>query len=56
MNFFLDGRINRAEILFPGVFCFLVRFSASPAAFSCAASSSARQGHVRSCSAIAECA
>ncbi|KAG2629504.1 ureide permease 1-like [Panicum virgatum] len=24
MNYFLDGRINRAEILFPGVACFLV--------------------------------
>lgn len=24
MNYFLDGRINRAEILFPGVGCFLV--------------------------------
>lgn len=23
-NYFLDGRINRAEILFPGVACFLV--------------------------------
>lgn len=23
INYFLDGRINRAEILFPGVFCFL---------------------------------
>lgn len=23
-NYFLDGRINRAEILFPGVGCFLV--------------------------------
>jgi len=24
MNYFLDGRINRAEILFPGVACFLI--------------------------------
>nr|CAB3462140.1 unnamed protein product [Digitaria exilis] len=24
MNYFLDGRINRAEILFPGVGCFLI--------------------------------
>ena len=24
MNYFLDDRINRAEILFPGVGCFLV--------------------------------
>ncbi|KAG6548534.1 hypothetical protein Mapa_010022 [Marchantia paleacea] len=24
MNYFLDGRINRAEVLFPGVACFLV--------------------------------
>ncbi|KAL6623027.1 hypothetical protein ACP70R_021459 [Stipagrostis hirtigluma subsp. patula] len=24
MNYFLDGRINRAELLFPGVACFLV--------------------------------
>lgn len=24
MNYFLDNRINRAEILFPGVACFLV--------------------------------
>ena len=24
LNFFLDGRINRAEILFPGVACFLI--------------------------------
>lgn len=24
INYFLDGRINRAEILFPGVVCFLV--------------------------------
>ena len=24
MNYFLDDRINRAEILFPGVACFLV--------------------------------
>ncbi|KAL6842128.1 hypothetical protein ACP4OV_028107 [Aristida adscensionis] len=24
MNYFLDGRINRAEILFPGVVCFLI--------------------------------
>ena len=23
LNFFLDGRINKAEILFPGVACFL---------------------------------
>jgi hypothetical protein len=23
-NYFLDGRINRAEILFPGVVCFLI--------------------------------
>ena len=24
MNYFLDDRINRAEILFPGVACFLI--------------------------------
>lgn len=24
MNYFLDGRINKAEILFPGVGCFLI--------------------------------
>ncbi|KAL2650792.1 hypothetical protein R1flu_018920 [Riccia fluitans] len=24
MNYFLDGRINRAEVLFPGVACFLI--------------------------------
>lgn len=24
MNYFLDGKINRAEILFPGVACFLL--------------------------------
>ena len=24
MNYFLDGRMNRAELLFPGVACFLV--------------------------------
>lgn len=24
MNYFLDDRINRAEILFPGVGCFLI--------------------------------
>ena len=24
LNYFLDNRINRAEILFPGVACFLV--------------------------------
>nr|CAB3491559.1 unnamed protein product [Digitaria exilis] len=24
MNYFLDGRINRAEILFPGAACFLI--------------------------------
>ena len=24
MNFVLDGRMNRAELLFPGVACFLV--------------------------------
>uniref|UniRef100_A0A0D9YQQ9 Uncharacterized protein n=1 Tax=Oryza glumipatula TaxID=40148 RepID=A0A0D9YQQ9_9ORYZ len=24
MNYFLDGQINRAEILFPGVACFLI--------------------------------
>lgn len=24
MNYFLDGRINRATILFPGVGCFLI--------------------------------
>ena len=24
LNYFLDNRINRAEILFPGVGCFLV--------------------------------
>lgn len=24
MNYFLDGKINRAEILFPGVACFLI--------------------------------
>ena len=24
LNYFLDGRINKAEILFPGVGCFLI--------------------------------
>lgn len=24
VNYFLDGKINRAEILFPGVACFLI--------------------------------
>lgn len=24
MNYFLDGKINKAEILFPGVACFLI--------------------------------
>ena len=24
LNYFLDGRINRAEVLFPGVGCFLI--------------------------------
>lgn len=24
MNYFLDGKINRAEILFPGIACFLI--------------------------------
>lgn len=24
MNYFLDDRINRAEVLFPGVGCFLI--------------------------------
>lgn len=24
VNYFLDGKINRAEILFPGVGCFLI--------------------------------
>lgn len=26
MNFILDGQINKAEILFPGVGCFLIAF------------------------------
>ena len=29
MNYFLDGRINRAEILFPGVACFLIFLGAA---------------------------
>jgi hypothetical protein len=24
VNYFLDGRINKAEVLFPGVGCFLI--------------------------------
>uniref|UniRef100_A0A0D3HUU0 Ureide permease 2-like n=1 Tax=Oryza barthii TaxID=65489 RepID=A0A0D3HUU0_9ORYZ len=34
MNYFLDGRINRAEILFPGVACFLVAIFLSSAVHS----------------------
>ncbi|KAJ0963487.1 hypothetical protein J5N97_028609 [Dioscorea zingiberensis] len=43
MNYFLDGRINRAEILFPGVGCFLVAVCLGAAVHSSNAADNAKK-------------